>query len=218
MATEAQVLANRANAQKSTGPRTPGVSLAYFEISSLAIVVEGSRACPRENKANWRTPVVQTNPIPRGWLGSSYGGVEGQSVQNEPNFPIADCGLGRDLPPRASAFPGANCTNKPNSRTQSCETNPIPGSWQAQTRAHRVKTKPIRCRRIPHHSTIPSFQYSNPMPFVQNEPNSRRGRVGRGPRGVGRGAIVRNKPNLCRVARHGHPACEGGPWAGRPCH
>jgi hypothetical protein len=36
--------------------------------------------------------------------------------------------------------------------------------------------------------------------MAQNEANSGRGRVGRGPRGVGRGAIVRNKANLAITA------------------
>jgi hypothetical protein len=51
-----------------------------------------------------------------------------------------------------------------------------------------------------HHPTIPGF-HCRPGPggpIVQNEPNSRRYRVGRGPRGVGPGADVRNKANWRR--------------------
>jgi hypothetical protein len=178
MATEAQVLANRANAQKSTGPRTPGVSLAYFEISSLAIVVEGSRACPRENKANWRTPVVQTNPIPRGWLGSSYGGVEGQSVQNEPNFPIADCGLGTDL--RRDACPAASRLVPRPFQGRIVQTNPIRGPNRAkrtQFRAvGRLRPGPIASKQSQSaaggYPTIPLFHHSSiPIPCLSCKTN-----------------------------------------------
>ncbi len=44
------------------------------------------------------------------------------------------------------------------------------GSWNKQTQ--------FAAGRILHHSTLPSFQYSNPRPIMQNEPNSRRGRAG----------------------------------------
>jgi len=47
-----------------------------------------------------------------------------------------------------------------------------------------------------HHSDIPLWECSNPMPIVHNEPNSRQGRVGRGQRGVGREENVQNEPNL----------------------
>ncbi len=48
-----------------------------------------------------------------------------------------------------------------------CKTNPI---WR---RALSCKTKPISGGQDSHHSTVLSFHHSNPMPIVQNEPNSR---------------------------------------------
>jgi hypothetical protein len=62
------------------------------------------------------------------------------------------------------------------------------------------------------------FEVSSVKRIVQNEPNSRRYRVGRGPRGVGRGASVRNEPNLARPAERPIPGgkkCETNPiWLG----
>ncbi len=86
--------------------------------------------------------------------------------------------------------------NEPNwgrgPRGEECETNPIRPSWQAgrgrgeRKRAKRTQSAP-GCRHrwdecakqsqfptvgISHHSSVLSFHHSNPMPNVQNKPNS----------------------------------------------
>ncbi len=67
------------------------------------------------------------------------------------------------MPIRRSAFPGG----------QTCETKPI------RPRGGRVRVEAIVRNKanlpavgIPHHSIIPLFQRSNPMPIVQNKANS----------------------------------------------
>jgi hypothetical protein len=50
-----------------------------------------------------------------------------------------------------------------------------------------------------HHSDIPLWECSNPMPIVHNEPHSRQGRVGRGQRGVGRGAKCAKRTQFSEV-------------------
>jgi hypothetical protein len=72
------------------------------------------------------------------------------------------------------------------------KTNPISDSGtrsRAGTpnlpRAGACKTKPI-----------PGEPMGPPEPIVQNEPNFRWGRAGRGPRDVGHGATVQNEANV----------------------
>ena len=102
-----------------------------------------------------------------------------------------DCGLGADL----------------RRGDGSCKTNPIPPVGRGPGgRNVRNEANFQRAR----HPTIPSFQSSSPMPFVQNKANFRRGRVGRavkvrnkaklGQPGISGeqcwGAIAQNKANL----------------------
>ena len=58
-----------------------------------------------------------------------------------------------------------------------CKTNPIQrgvSSLRFQVSSRRSR---FAASGIPHHSTIPSFQRSSPMPIVRNEPNSRTGKA-----------------------------------------
>jgi len=88
--------------------------------------------------------VVQTNPIPATMPIGRSAFPGGRNVQNEPNTSIADCGSGTDLRRDAARATRrlrpahAGCTNKPNSRSQSCETKPIrPGSSGESWRGHQ---------------------------------------------------------------------------------
>jgi hypothetical protein len=120
----------------------------------------------------------------------------GTNVQNEPNSRLR-----RDGRDQGGAGRRTNAQNEPNlpggagrdvargawDEGQMCKTNPISESWPAGG--------------ISQHCTILSFHHSSPMPIVPNEANSRQGRMGRGPRGVRRGAIVQNKANFHRECR-----------------
>ncbi len=79
--------------------------------------------------------------------------------------------------------------------------------WEKQSQFRRVrpgaggqlrKTKPISENRaaggISQYSTIPSFQYPNPVPIVQNKPNLWRRRLGRGLGNGWRGRSCETKP------------------------
>ncbi len=93
---------------------------------------------------------------------------------------------------------GTSRANKANLRPQ-CRpfhgaivpNNPKSGAWptdRCPRGPNRVGTKPISGRNA-HHSTIPSFHHSSPMPIVQNKANlAWRGRVHDGRK-------MRNKPN-----------------------
>ena len=83
--------------------------------------------------------------------------------------------------------PRAGCTNKPNSRSQLCETNSIPSEdrksqvlagkrvmveWTCTgLRRNKANLPPGGHGTIPsfHHSSIPSFQHSSPLAVVRNK-------------------------------------------------
>ncbi len=80
---------------------------------------------------------------------------------------------------------GRKMRNEPNSYHYADPEIGVPG------RAKRAKRTQLpeaghrggvgrRGRGEPHYSTIPSFHPSNPLPIVQNKPNFRRDRLGRG--------------------------------------
>jgi len=95
------------------------------------------------------------------------------------------------------------------------KTNPIchPPRWDQRDRSHG--TKPIAPlegvgRERPTHEEPRAYRAKQTQfgkPNVQNEPNSRRGRVGRGHRDAGRGAIVRNEANFS-IADCGLPTAD----------
>jgi len=100
-------------------------------------------------------------------------------VQSEANF------SGQPWPRRTKC---AKRTQFPPSRapgnTRLCKTKPISRPWRERTGVGRGKAPvaaEVDCAKrtqfppgeIPHHSTIPLFQYSDPMPIVQNEANLR---------------------------------------------
>ena len=113
-------------------------------------------------------------------------------------FPAAPAGTG---PPGRRTW--ANCVKRTKSwRSFKCQVSSLKPEGPAASSRHS---------HIPHYSNIPLFHYSSPMPFVQNEPNSRHGRAGRGRRDVGRGANVQNEPNFRRGrAGRGHRAQDAG--------
>ena len=132
----------------------------------------------------------QTNPIPQSrigtvlWRDARRGlSAQGPLVQNEANSATAGRRPGNEM----------RKTN-PIGRSESCETNPI--RW-----AQICKTNPIPGGRDTHHSSIPLFQGSSPMPVAQNEPNCPK----RGTEAVSGGAgwvegCCTNKPNSCHYA------------------
>jgi hypothetical protein len=131
----------------------------------------------------------ETNPVcrrPR-WLGP------GPFVQNEANF------AGRSAPRRAKCAKrtqfaaGRPDVSEPIVQNEAklgrdrvsgqrsiLYEGTFAGKWNAQNEPNFQPTG---------YPTIPVFQRSNPMPIVQNEPNSRQRRMGRG-------ASAQNEPNL----------------------
>jgi len=106
-------------------------------------------------------------------------------VRNKPNFSIADCGLSTDLQQDALCGPpgrGPVVQTNPIGRGQSCETKPIPLTGR--------KSQVLAGTRVMVNWTC-----------IPDKANSRRRRVGRGRRDVGRGANASNKPNLPPAAR-----------------
>jgi len=138
------------------------------------------------SRAPWNVQLCETNPILR--------------------LRIADCGLrighrplaGRRIVQNEPNFGRAEIPNVPvfhystfPVRCVSCETNPI---WHLVSGNGR---RPVDGDRI-----------------VQNEPNSRRCRVGRGQRGGGRRANAQNEPNFARGPVSGGESCKTNPIRG----
>jgi len=143
-------------------------------------------------------------------------------MQNEPNSSIADwirnsggtpalwpsaSGLARRLcetnpicrayRAKRTQFPATPDGTRPEGRGtqgQSCETKPI--CW-----VDRAKRTQFPAAEIPHHSHIPLFQRSNPMPIVRNKANCPLGRC------------RARTPNPRRAERL---LCETKPISGRP--
>jgi hypothetical protein len=115
-------------------------------------------------------------------------------VQNKANCPrMSGNGRGPAGPERAPA--GSIVRNKPNFRSRASDGKCSMGKWLWQIRPAGPceKTKPIPAGRGIPLSTIPSFQYSRPEPFVRNKAKRQWAVVGsQWP--VGR-PIVRNKAN-----------------------
>jgi hypothetical protein len=129
--------------------------------------------------------LCKTNPIPgrAGWVGdrgtranpakrSQFGEVRlgsgGLIVRNEPNLPQTGREDHRQGQRAWRCHPsGGNCAK----RTQ---------FGGAVYRTEQTQFRGVGGRRNTHHSTMLSFHHSNPMPIVQNEPNSRQGDGGRG--------------------------------------
>jgi hypothetical protein len=150
-------------------------------------------------------------------------------VRNEPNSSIADCRLRIENRPVAGARPVAS---------RLCKTNPIlawagplPGPI-APNKAHsdggqetasiwwRKSYGGLATRTVPaKQSQFRGAGRLTPRAAGANKANSRRCRVGRGPRGVGRAAKVQNEPNLppagiLPVARASRPCVARPSW---PC-
>jgi hypothetical protein len=133
-------------------------------------------------------PVVQTNPIGRSESCEtnpiSSGGTRprrvghGAIVRNEPNSPRSRVGR---------STRGVGRGGKRAKRSQFPAKRP-PRS------ARLYETKPICPRRL-ERGAGGRGQEAPPRTIVQNEPNSRPRRVGRGSRAWDAGSIVRNKPN-----------------------
>jgi hypothetical protein len=147
------------------------------------------RLCPAEGE------MCKTNPIsgPAGWGGVTGARGVGESCKTNPISP-AGRHPGGNRAKQSQLAPRKMSGGTPNPRRaegQSCETNPIwPGLGRARSPA-AGNTK---------RTQFPGWSPRHPKPVVRNEPNSRRRRVGRGPRGVGRGANVQNEPNLGGVS------------------
>jgi hypothetical protein len=123
--------------------------------------------------------MYETNPIPGG---AGKGEAWGTRAQMRKTNPISGSPRGTGiLPVNPNRGRDAHATILA-AQNQSCETNPIsPAGNAAGTR-----------RGGPVSRGTPSFHHSNPMPIVQNEPNSARRGQGRVPAG----RKMRNKANL----------------------
>jgi hypothetical protein len=153
-----------------------------------------------------RYRLCKTNPIPggAGWDGawgtrgdcakrSQFGGVSGGDAQptksrlceTKPNLGgLGQVGKGGHRV--RGGFAGKwNVRNEPNSRRRRVGRGP------------NVQNEPNFAEpagRIPHHSTVPSFQYSNPIPIMQNE--AKLGQAGTsGGRRDREGPMAQNEPN-----------------------
>jgi len=179
------------------------------------------RALPRgtivRNKPNWPPGpdgtrpggrgawgFVQTNPIPAImpiWRSASPGG---QIVRNEPNFVRAPRnGRGRPGDPVGERWRETKPISARATRGASALRKRSYGkSYMQQASA---KQSQFRASKIPHHSSVPSFQHSSLVPVVRNKPNSA-------------GPILQNKPNFRYATWHGHPARGPESWARCPCH
>ena len=149
--------------------------------------------------------LCRTNPISP--VGHEFGG---RNVQNEPNLHLRE-GIGGASPTLQG---GVIAPNKPNS----------PG-WQTRRGSRRGKCAKRTQFPSPTEEVgrgRPTYQESAGQ-NARNEPNSQRGRVGRGPRGeecetnpirpswqagrVAEGKNVRNEPNSGRRYRHRRDEC-----------
>jgi len=101
-----------------------------------------------------RGPVVQTNPIGRS-----------QSRKTKPILGGAGW-----AGPRRAWDAGENMPNEPNSR-------PRRTGRGSETGGDGAKQTQFAADRMPHYSTVLSFQYSSPTTIVPNEPNSRAGKA-----------------------------------------
>jgi hypothetical protein len=139
------------------------------------------RICAKQSQflqgSGFRAQGTDTRPpTPDAWSVSGAGPI----VQNEANF----------RRPRYPTIPIFHCSSIPG-RCRLCETNPISrlriadcglgtnlrrDAWPAAHRlrpaqANRAKRTQFLAAEVSHHSNIPLFQHSSPMPIVQNEPN-----------------------------------------------
>jgi hypothetical protein len=164
-------------------------------------------------------PFVQNEPNSRlRRVGEARG--TGQGAKCAKRTQSFDCGLriqGRPAAgrPPVAARSEAGCPNKPNWPDRIMRNEPNSRRRQAARglgdERRLRKTNPISAAPAvgtARHSNTPLFHHCNPLPFVQNEPNGRRGRVGRGLGDEGR--KCKTKP----IARSGAPRrCQGaGRW------